>query len=494
MYQILVAADTRHSALKYTLAFSLEDVRDTVKNYVLMRLRRRVTRVAFAEILWYATSRVRAGLRLLRGLGADISVGSVSAAAVSAIIFTGAAPANARPVRGVARTLQPPAFAYSYDGIVYDRLFGALYHPARASRTMGVVVGSQSASLPGAPYAITDLAPIAETGFTDTPNAGYPLAINDSGLITYVNLCGCIDLGYGYGEDVTLIVNDSRIVADISVKSGSEGGYEDPSGAYPYAINRLGFSAGQYYSYYGEAKYEGNEVWTPAGGLFYYGANDFGSFALAINDANVSVGQDSGGAKGTYAVAYSLRSNGYLTRVPLLPPKGTSWVGTATGINDAGEIVGFEILPKGAGGRAVRFYQNGPAQVLPVGATGASTSAQAINVYGDVIGNAGSQAYLYKNNRVTYLPRPPGETAGNAVAYAINASDEIVGDIVTATGSTAFLYVNGKSYDLNSLLAPKSGWTITHAAGINDAGQIIGNGNDAAVPAGGSFSMKPTAP
>jgi hypothetical protein len=417
---------------------------------------------------------------------------SVFAAVALAIGSTGTTPASAGTGKGVVRMTRPPAYAYSYQGVVYDRLFGALYRPARTARTMAAAVGSAPASLPGAPYAITDLAPIAETGLTDTPNAGYPLAINDSGLITYINLCECIDLGYAY-ENITLVLTDSSIVGDIVVKSGSEDGYVGPSGAYPYAINRLGYSAGQYYTYYGEGEYEGNEVWTPAGGLLYYGANDFGSFALALNDANVSVGQDTGGPKGTYAVAYSLGSNGYLTRVQLLPPKNTSWVGTATGINDAGEIVGFEILPNKAGGRAVRFYENGPALVLPVGAAGVSTSAQAINVHGDVVGNAGSQAYLYKNNRVAYLPRPPGETAGNAVAYAVNASDEVVGDIVTSTGSTAFLYVNGKSYDLNSLLAPNSGWSITHAAGINDAGQIIGNGSDAAVPAGGSFSMKPKA-
>ncbi len=419
---------------------------------------------------------------------------SVSATVTLAIGLSSVTPAGAATVRGIARMQQPPAYAYSYDGVVYDRLFGALYHPARIARAMTVAVRSRATSLAGTSYAITDLAPIAETGFTDAPNAGYPLAINDSGLITYVNLCGCIDLGYGSGEDVSLIINDSSIVADIFVASGSEDGYLDPSGAYPYAINRLGYSAGQYYSYYGQGEYKGNEAWTPGGRLFYYGANDFGSFALAINDANVSVGQDNGGAKGTYAAAYSLRANGYLNRVPLLPPKNTSWVGTATGINDAGEIVGFAILPKGAGGRAVRFFENAAAQVIPVAAAGVSSSAQAINVHGDVVGNAGSQAFLYKNNRVTYLPRPPGETAGNAVAYAINASDEVVGDIVTSSGSTAFLYVNGNSYDLNSLLAPNSGWAITHAAGINDAGQIIGNGYDAAIPAGGSFSMKPNAP
>jgi hypothetical protein len=87
------------------------------------------------------------------------------------------------------------------------------------------------------------------------------------------------------------------------------------------------------------------------------------------------------------------------------------------------------------------------------------------------------------------LPRPAGDGARNAIAYAINASDEIVGDIDKIPGGTAFLYVNGESYDLNALLPPDSGWRITHATGINDGGQIVGEGHFEGVADG--FSMKP---
>jgi probable HAF family extracellular repeat protein len=128
--------------------------------------------------------------------------------------------------------------------------------------------------------------------------------------------------------------------------------------------------------------------------------------------------------------------------------------------------------------------------VLPVGAPGVSSSAQAINAHGDVVGNAGGQAFLYRNGRTLYLPRPPGETAGNAVAYAVNASDEVVGDIVTGPStSSAFLYANGRSYDLDTLLPAKSGWHISHAAGINASGQIVGVAGSG--PVFGGISMKP---
>ncbi len=69
----------------------------------------------------------------------------------------------------------------------------------------------------------------------------------------------------------------------------------------------------------------------------------------------------------------------------------------------------------------------------------------------------------------------------NAVAVAINASDEIVGYIIdpATDEGTGFLYVNRQSYDLNALLQANSEWQITGADAINDGGEIVG----AAAPA-----------
>jgi uncharacterized protein (TIGR03437 family) len=41
---------------------------------------------------------------------------------------------------------------------------------------------------------------------------------------------------------------------------------------------------------------------------------------------------------------------------------------------------------------------------------------------------------------------------------------------------TAFLYASGKVYDLNTLLTNGTGWTLTNATAVNDAGQIVGAG------------------
>ena len=40
----------------------------------------------------------------------------------------------------------------------------------------------------------------------------------------------------------------------------------------------------------------------------------------------------------------------------------------------------------------------------------------------------------------------------------------------------AFVYTNGQLLDLNSLIAPSQGITLTSASGINDLGQIVATG------------------
>ena len=124
--------------------------------------------------------------------------------------------------------------------------------------------------------------------------------------------------------------------------------------------------------------------WTPT--RSYDDPVDDGSFALAMNDANMSVGQAIFAGTPCAALFQITTAGGDARPKILLPPKGTSWVGTATGINASGIIVGYEVFGNGnSDGRAVRFFEHGNAVVLPVGAAGASTSAQAINVHGDIV-------------------------------------------------------------------------------------------------------------
>jgi probable HAF family extracellular repeat protein len=67
----------------------------------------------------------------------------------------------------------------------------------------------------------------------------------------------------------------------------------------------------------------------------------------------------------------------------------------------------------------------------------------------------------------------------NGGAHALNNSNEVVGWSQTAGGvAHAFLYFNGTIQDLNLLIPPLSGITLTSAVGIDAAGEIMAYGID----------------
>jgi len=110
----------------------------------------------------------------------------------------------------------------------------------------------------------------------------------------------------------------------------------------------------------------------------------------------------------------------------------------------------------------------------------AGNDAHGINDSGQVVGTkdfgSGSHAFLYSGGKMTDLGTLPGGTYSHA--QGINNLGQVVGDSDTAGGAShAFLYSNGKMIDLNTLIDPSSGWELEYCAGINDLGQITGNGS-----------------
>ena len=71
-------------------------------------------------------------------------------------------------------------------------------------------------------------------------------------------------------------------------------------------------------------------------------------------------------------------------------------------------------------------------------------------------------------------------TLGGTYSFAnsINNHNLVVGssNVLGDAGSHAFLYTDGRMTDLNSLIDPASGWTIHDAYDINDFGQIAATG------------------
>ena len=78
------------------------------------------------------------------------------------------------------------------------------------------------------------------------------------------------------------------------------------------------------------------------------------------------------------------------------------------------------------------------------------------------------------------MPLIPADS-GWVLSYAadINEAGQIVGSARNAEGnlSHGFLYTGGRLYDLADLLVPGHGWEyLTSADAINDNGQVVGYG------------------
>jgi probable HAF family extracellular repeat protein len=117
---------------------------------------------------------------------------------------------------------------------------------------------------------------------------------------------------------------------------------------------------------------------------------------------------------------------------------------------------------------------------LPLG--GDFSTANWVNDVGQIVGDAslaGDQTYhavLWSQGRATDL----GVVSGNGCsdAESINLGGQVVGDLIDcATGEdvSAFLWQNGTMYDLNTLIPPGSGLTLSQVWQINNQGEIAGN-------------------
>ena len=228
---------------------------------------------------------------------------------------------------------------------------------------------------------------------------------------------------------------------------------------------------------------------------------------LGIRDDGTIVG-NSTNASGVQAAV--MWQNGVVTE--LWSDAGPS---DADSINDAGQIVGgsYDGAPgpehPNARSHAV-LYQNQTRTLLPCLFPGHSY-AVAINRSGTIAGYCPHPAGSYRATIWQDGQALEDDTNFHSDFFAINNPGEAVGYYKDVNGlPRAMLYRNGTLIDLNTLLAPGSGWQLMYGLDINDAGWIVGNGllhgewaaflmkpaaptNVAPTPAGSDVVLQPTA-
>ncbi len=216
------------------------------------------------------------------------------------------------------------------------------------------------------------------------------------------------------------------------------------------------------------------------------------STALSINNSSLVVGASS--FEGTSLRAALFTNNGVID-LGVLSGGGQS---RANSINDQGVVVGSSAYIDQFGqlrqNRAVIFSKNGTVRSLNgLSSSDTNSAAIAINNQNQIVGAAtfnvpssSDRAILYQDGTVLDLGSLPGNSS--SIALSINDRGEVVGaagnhiflnnrgEVVETLLDRAFLYRQGKLIDLNDLVPANSLWVLRQAHGINNLGEIVGDG------------------
>jgi probable HAF family extracellular repeat protein len=169
----------------------------------------------------------------------------------------------------------------------------------------------------------------------------------------------------------------------------------------------------------------------------------------------------------------------------------------ASSINDAGQIAGHAETGTGRW-HAFRYTPGVGMQDLGTPAD-IFMFAGGINAAGQVVGRmdrSGIATHAFRYTDGIGLQDLHTMPVGSSVAAGINDAGAVVGYVFLpgATAPHAFLYTDdGGMMDLNTLIAPGSGLVLNIAWGINNAGEIVGQGTYGTERTPRAFKLTPRA-
>jgi probable HAF family extracellular repeat protein len=148
-----------------------------------------------------------------------------------------------------------------------------------------------------------------------------------------------------------------------------------------------------------------------------------------------------------------------------------SFNGTATSVNDSGEVVGYSYVDDL--NRHAFVYKNGLMKDL--GSLGGYSAALSINNAGDIVGFSSESAYgaahpiLYRNGKMSAI-NPFGDPSNEGIAWKLNNRGEVVGEAVNGSSINGFIYFKGAVTNIGTL----DGGRNSFAYSINTVGQVVG--------------------
>lgn len=149
----------------------------------------------------------------------------------------------------------------------------------------------------------------------------------------------------------------------------------------------------------------------------------------------------------------------------------------AAAINDRGSVVGdYGPYYSEQDFRRVFLRTNVGTSTYPPPVPGHDFGVTAINNLNQFVGVYDGGSFVRKNGSYWKLNPLPGDD--DSYASSINDTGDIVGSSYRGwfAGERACIWKQGAASDLQSAAVNSEGWILSEAVGINNAGQIVGNG------------------